>query len=151
MTTQKRATTPASSYVPFCLPTLSLLLTFPIQESVFYIGESLSVVFCARLSDRYGRRPILLLGLLGLLGLSVSILSFGSAPSFYLLVISRFFQGCFNGSLGIAKTVLNEVTDEGNRARAFRAIPLTWTVGAAVGCAYASIVLYFKHAHEELV
>ncbi|EIM87736.1 MFS general substrate transporter [Stereum hirsutum FP-91666 SS1] len=101
-----------------------------IIESVFYIGESLSVVFCARLSDRYARRPILLLGLLGL---SISILSFGSAPSFYLLVISRFFQGCFNGSLGIAKTVLNEITDDGNRARAFRAIPLTWTVGAAVG------------------
>lgn len=100
---------------------------------MFYIGESLSVVLCARLSDRYGRRPILLVGLFGL---SISILPFGSTPHFYVIVISRFFQGCFNGSLGIAKTVLNEVTDEGNRESAFRAIPLIWTFGAVVGCVY---------------
>lgn len=103
------------------------------QESVFFIGEFLSVVLCARLSDRCGHRPILIVGLFGL---SISILSFGSTPHFSVIVTSRFFQGSFNGSLRIAKTVLNEVTDEGSRARVFRAIPLIWTFGAAVGCVY---------------
>ena len=49
------------------------------------------------LSDRFGRRPVLLLGPLGL---SFSMLSFGSSTTYALLVISRFCQGLFNGYIG---------------------------------------------------
>ncbi|EIM87730.1 MFS general substrate transporter [Stereum hirsutum FP-91666 SS1] len=133
-----------------------------IIESMFFIGEVSSVIVWARLSDAYGRRPTLLLGLLGL---SLSILSFGLSPPvipflkastgvFVWMVGSRFLQGVFNGNMsGSAKTMLGEVVmgtgshthgedeedevhrkqTEKRKARAFGAIPMTWTVGAAIG------------------
>lgn len=132
---------------------------------MFFIGEVSSVIIWARLSDAYGRRPTLLLGLLGL---SLSILSFGLSPPvipflkastavFVWMVGSRFLQGVFNGNMsGSARTMLGEVVmrsrtrfegeegedvegredkeqEEKRKARAFGAIPMTWTVGAAIG------------------
>ena len=49
------------------------------------------------LSDRFGRRPALLLGPLGL---AFSMLSFGSSTTYALLLISRSCQGLFNGYIG---------------------------------------------------
>ena len=50
------------------------------------------------LSDRFGRRPVLLLGPLGL---SFSMLFFGTSTKYVPLVISRFCQGLFNGCVGV--------------------------------------------------
>ena len=49
------------------------------------------------LSDRIGRRPVLLLGPFGL---SLSMLFFGTSTTYVPLVISRFCQGLFNGCIG---------------------------------------------------
>ena len=50
------------------------------------------------LSDQYGRRPVLLLGPLGL---TIAMFSFGMSTTFWPLVISRCFQGVFNGNIGV--------------------------------------------------
>lgn len=68
-----------------------------IQESVFFFAECCTVVQWGYLSDRLGRRPVLLLGPLGL---TFSMLFFGSSTTFVSLVVSRLFQGVFNGSIG---------------------------------------------------
>ena len=67
------------------------------QESVFFLAECSTAVMWGFLSDRFGRRPVLLLGPLGL---AFSMLSFGSSTTYALLVISRFCQGSFNGYIG---------------------------------------------------
>ena len=67
------------------------------QESAFFVAESSTVVIWGSLSDRFRRRPILLLGPLGL---SFSMLSFGSSTTYLPLVISRLCQGLFNGCVG---------------------------------------------------
>jgi MFS family permease len=67
------------------------------QESVFFLAEALTVFHWGWASDRYGRKPILLLGPLGL---SIFMGVFGLSRSFWLLVVSRCFQGVFNGNLG---------------------------------------------------
>ena len=67
------------------------------QESVFFLAECSTAVMWGFLSDRFGRRPVLLLGPLGL---AFSMLSFGSSTTYALLVISRFCQGLFNGYIG---------------------------------------------------
>jgi MFS family permease len=73
---------------------------------VFFITECLTVVGWARLSDAYGRRPVLLLGPLGL---AVSMFGFGLSKAYWGLVLFRAFQGTFNGNIGVAKTALSEV------------------------------------------
>ena len=67
------------------------------KESLFFIVEASTVFFWGMASDRFGRKPILLLGPLGL---AVALLSFGLARSFHVMIISRAFQGAFNGNIG---------------------------------------------------
>jgi hypothetical protein len=47
---------------------------------------------------------------------------------------SRFLAGALNGNIGVTKSMLAEMTDETNIARAFSLLPLTWAMGAIVGC-----------------
>lgn len=71
---------------------------FP-QESTFFFSESLTVVLWGHLSDRYGRRPVLLGGPLGL---SLAMIVFGMSTTFWPLVLMRTLQGIFNGNIGMS-------------------------------------------------
>ena len=52
---------------------------------------------------------------------------------------SRFLAGALNGNIGVLKSVLAEITDETNMARAFAIVPLSWAIGNTVG--YVSSLL----------
>ncbi|KAG2155857.1 uncharacterized protein EDB93DRAFT_1101638 [Suillus bovinus] len=54
-------------------------------ESLFFVGQALTVLRWARLSDRIGRKPVLVIGLSGA---CLSILCFGLSTTFWGLVIS---------------------------------------------------------------
>ncbi|KAF5327032.1 hypothetical protein D9619_004782 [Psilocybe cf. subviscida] len=99
-------------------------------ESTFFLSEALTVVQWGYLSDRYGRRPILLIAPIGLI---VAMLAFGSSRTFWPLLLSRFFQGIFNGTIGISKSVIAEITDSTNRGDAYAFMPMTWSVGQVIG------------------
>ncbi|KAF4618794.1 hypothetical protein D9613_010002 [Agrocybe pediades] len=101
-----------------------------IIESAFFAAESLTVVQWGYLSDRYGRRPILLCAPLGL---TIAMLGFGSSTTFWPLVGFRCLQGIFNGNIGVAKSVMAELTDSTNRPDAFALIPFAWSVGSTTG------------------
>lgn len=58
-------------------------------------------------SDRFGRRPILLIGPLGLF---FGAIGFGLSTSYSQLVLFRSIQGAFNGNIGVSKTVLAEAS-----------------------------------------
>ena len=66
-----------------------------------------------RFSDRIGRRPVLLVGLAGL---TASMLSFGFAKSFSAVVISRLIAGTWNGNIGVSKTVVSPFIHTGSLA-----------------------------------
>ncbi|KAJ7176132.1 MFS general substrate transporter [Mycena crocata] len=98
-------------------------------ESTFFVAESLTIFQVSRLSDTYGRRPMLLLGTLGL---GISMLGFGLSKSFWMLLFFRCAQGAFNGNMGVTKTVANEISDPSNAADIFSYSPITWTIGATL-------------------
>ncbi|KAG6841116.1 hypothetical protein C0991_001685 [Blastosporella zonata] len=99
-------------------------------ESTFFIAEALTVVYWGRASDYFGRRPVLLLGPLGL---ALGMLSFGLSNNYWTLVISRCVQGVFNGNIGVSKSVVGELTDSTNMADAFALMPLMWSIGSTIG------------------
>ncbi|KAH8989289.1 MFS general substrate transporter [Lactarius akahatsu] len=101
-----------------------------ITASVYYAAEAATVLHWNRLSDHVGRKPILLFGLLGTI---VSITMFGLSRSFWSLVLCRFFSGALNGNVGVSKSVLAELADESNVARAFSFLPLVFVVGQVIG------------------
>ncbi|KAF8190229.1 major facilitator superfamily multidrug-resistance, DHA1 sub-family [Mycena galopus ATCC 62051] len=96
-------------------------------ESSFFLTEALTVYQFGRLSDIYGRRPVLLLAPLGL---GMAMLGFGLSKSFWMLLSFRCVQGAFNGNLGVAKTVMNEISDPSNVADVFSFLQLMWSLGS---------------------
>ncbi|KAJ7508276.1 major facilitator superfamily domain-containing protein [Mycena galericulata] len=96
-------------------------------ESSFFLAESLTVYQFGRLSDIYGRRPVLLLAPLGL---GLAMLGFGLSRSFWMLLAFRCAQGAFNGNLGVSKTAMNEISDPSNVADIFSFMPLMWSMGS---------------------
>ncbi|OAV86762.1 hypothetical protein PTTG_05566 [Puccinia triticina 1-1 BBBD Race 1] len=98
--------------------------------SLFAFSQLCTTFWWGMLSDRIGRKPILLSGLIGL---SISITSFGVQTSFTGLVVARCFAGIMNGNVGIVKSVLAEITDETNKARAFSLLPMSNAIGMILG------------------
>ena len=60
-----------------------------LQESLFFFAQALTVLRWSRLSDRIGRKPVLLAGLSGT---CVSMLCFGLSTNFWSLVVRYTFS-----------------------------------------------------------
>ncbi|KAJ7690131.1 major facilitator superfamily domain-containing protein [Mycena rosella] len=100
------------------------------QQSIFFFTQALTVLHWSRLSDRVGRKPVILVGLLGL---SVSMYCFGLSRTFWGLVLSRSLNGALNGNIGVIKSVVAEMTDSTNIAQAYAYMPLAWSTGSVLG------------------
>ncbi|KAF8969121.1 major facilitator superfamily multidrug-resistance, DHA1 sub-family [Flammula alnicola] len=99
-------------------------------ESAFFFAECLTALQWGYLSDRYGRRPIVLIGPLGL---TFAMFLFGTSTTFWSLVVTRCFQGIFNGNIGVAKSIIAEITDSSNRGDAYAFVTLIWSIGQTTG------------------
>lgn len=87
-----------------------------------------------RLSDRIGRRPVLLIGLGGSVA---SYLIFAFAGSFALLMLSRVVSGATGATIHVAQAYLADITPPAKRSAAMgligAAFGLGFTVGPAIG------------------
>ena len=82
------------------------------------------------LSDRYGRRPILLMSLFAF---GVDFLLTGLATSMTWLFIGRAFAGVFGASFATAGAYIGDISDDTNRARNFGLIGAAWGGGFTLG------------------
>ncbi|EAU85270.2 major facilitator superfamily transporter [Coprinopsis cinerea okayama7 len=99
-------------------------------ESLFFATEAITVLQWSRTSDVIGRKPVILIGMIGTM---ISMLLFGLSRTFWTLVVSRCLTGLLNGNIGVLKSAMGELTDSSNRADAFALMPVAWGVGASVG------------------
>jgi DHA1 family tetracycline resistance protein-like MFS transporter len=83
-----------------------------------------------RLSDRYGRRPLLLLSLLGTF---VGFVLLGVARTLTLLFIARVLDGLTGGNISVAQAYITDVTDAKNRARGLGLIGAAFGLGFIIG------------------
>jgi multidrug resistance protein len=117
-----------------------------LQIGAFGIGlilssYSLMQLLCAPLlgglSDRYGRRPIIMLGLLGS---SISYALYGFATSFTLLLISRAVHGACAGTVATAQAYVADTTTEAERAHGMGMIGAAFGLGFVLGPAIGGIL-----------
>lgn len=97
---------------------------------LFMIGQIISTRLWGWMSDVYGRRPPLLMGLFA--G-ALTMFFFGMSPNIYVCCTLRFIHGFFNGNILIAKVIIADITDDTNAAMGFSLIAILWSCGAVIG------------------
>jgi DHA1 family tetracycline resistance protein-like MFS transporter len=86
--------------------------------------------FIGSLSDQYGRRPVLLISLLGF-GLDYLFLAF--APSILWLFVGRTIAGITGASVTTASAYMADISDDSNRAQNFGMIGAAFGIGFIIG------------------
>ncbi|MCJ1322141.1 hypothetical protein MMC15_007486 [Xylographa vitiligo] len=99
--------------------------------SAFAFAEFSSGVVWGRLSDKVGRKPVLIGGLAGT-GLSMII--FGFAPNLPVALVGRALGGLLNGNIGVLQTTVAEmITVKEHQPRAYSIMPFVWCLGSILG------------------
>ncbi|KAJ6256388.1 Major facilitator superfamily multidrug transporter [Drechslerella dactyloides] len=99
--------------------------------AAFAFAEMLTGILWGNLSDRIGRKPVLVSGLLGT---GLSMLLFGLAPSMPLALAARALGGLLNGNVGVIQTTVAELVPKREyQPRAFSIMPFVWSLGSIIG------------------
>jgi multidrug resistance protein len=101
----------------------------------YSIAQLIAAPLWGRVSDRYGRRPALLIGLSAS---ALAYLVFGFAHSVWLLLLSRIVQGAGGGTTGVAQAYVADTVDPADRARALGWLSAATSAGVMVGPAIGS-------------
>ena len=106
----------------------------------FSMSQLVASPFLGHVSDRWGRRPVLIFSLLGTV---LSFVMLAVAHSLALLFIARIVDGLSGGNITTARAYIADVTTEENRAKSFgllgAAFGLGFIVGPALGAAFSRI------------
>jgi len=106
----------------------------------YSIVQFVSTPILGQLSDRYGRRPILFVSLLGT---SVAALLTGLAGTLWLLFFGRIFDGVTGGNISTAQAYIADVTTKENRAKGMGLIGAAFGLGFIFGPAIGGILSKF--------
>src|ERR687890_2343547 len=101
----------------------------------YSIAQLIAAPLWGRVSDRYGRRPALLIGLTAS---AVAYVVFGLADSLWLLFLSRLVQGAGGGTTGVAQAYVADTMEPADRARALGWLSAATAVGVTLGPAIGS-------------
>jgi multidrug resistance protein len=106
--------------------------------SIYSLAQLVFSPIWGRLSDRIGRRPIMLISTFGA-GLSYLIFAF--SDTLPMLFFSRLLAGVMGGNIGAAQAYVADVTSEENRAKGMGLIGAAFGIGFVIGPAISSLLL----------
>lgn len=99
--------------------------------SAFSLAEACSGMYWGAVSDRVGRKPIVILGCLGTMS---SLLLVGFASNFWMALAGRVLGGALNGNIGVIQTMVGEIVkDPKHEPRAYSVMPFVWSIGTIIG------------------
>ena len=104
--------------------------------SAFAFAQVVTSPFWGKLSDRYGRRPMILLGLI-MSALSYAL--FGLAETVIVLLISRLVQGAGAGTTGVVQAYVSDAAPPGERTQALGWVTVATSAGVMIGPALGSL------------
>ena len=113
----------------------------PSQVGLLFASYSImQLVFApvlGRLSDKYGRRPVLLISLLGT---ALGFLILGFANTLWMLFFGRIIDGISGGNISTAQAYIADVTTKENRAKGMGLIGAAFGMGFVFGPAIGGIL-----------
>jgi len=101
------------------------------------LAKFIASPFIGRLSDRYGRRPLLIFSLVGTVA---SFLLMGAARTLGMLFASRVLDGLLGGNISLARAYISDITDEENRAQGMGLIGAAFGMGFIIGPALGGVL-----------
>ncbi|KAI5868516.1 MFS general substrate transporter [Durotheca rogersii] len=106
--------------------------------SSFALAEALMGMYWGGLSDRIGRKPVLLLGCVGTM---FSMVVVGFSTNIWAALCGRALGGLLNGNIGVIQTMVGElVTKPEHEPRAYSVMPFVWSIGTIIGPAIGGIL-----------
>lgn len=99
-------------------------------ESMFSLTQMVLMILWGRAADRFGRKPVLVLSLLGV---SLATVLFGLAQTIWQMVLFRCLAGVFAGTIVTIRTMLSEVSASKTQARAFSWFAFAGNLGIFIG------------------
>ena len=114
----------------------------------FAIAQLVAAPFWGRLSDRYGRRPALVIGLTAS---AVAFLVFAYANVLWLLFLSRLVQGAGGGTTGVAQAYVADTVKPKDRAKALGWLSASTNVGVVLGPVIGGLATHVSRAAPGLI
>jgi ferrochelatase len=123
-------------------PGMSTIVLFGgLLGALYSLLQFLAAPMWGAISDRVGRRPVLLISVFGLF---ISYVIWIFSGSFTLLIVARLVGGLMSGNLSIASAVVSDVTDEKNRSKGMAAIGIAFALGFVFGPALGGILSLYN-------
>ncbi len=116
--------------------------------SAFTVAQLISAPLWGRFSDRYGRRPALVIALAAS---AIAYVIFGFAASLGLLFLSRLVQGAGGGTTGVIQAYVADATRPEDRAKSLGWLSAATNAGVALGPVIGSESLKLSHRAPGLI
>jgi len=101
--------------------------------SSYSIAQYVAAPLLGSMSDKYGRRPVLLISKLGTI---FAYLIFAFSRSYYLLLFSRLVDGFTGGNISAARAYISDITDAKSRPKGMALIGIAFGLGFIIGPAF---------------
>ena len=106
--------------------------------SAFALAQCITIYFWGWLSDRIGRKPVVMTGTFLT---ACGFVAFGFSRTLWQAILVQAFIGLVNGNQGVLSTCLGEITDRSNQSEAFTYLPVIYGIGGITGPAVGGLLV----------
>jgi multidrug resistance protein len=114
--------------------------TIGLLTAAFSIAQFFATPVLGSLSDRFGRRPILIISLIGT---CASFILFGLANSVFMLFAARILDGLTGGNISVAQAMVSDISSPKERAKNFGILGSAFGFGFVIGPAVGGLLSRF--------
>lgn len=114
--------------------------------SSFALAQFATNFFWGWLSDKIGRKPVILMGTMLT---AVCFVGFGFSRTLWQAVLVQVLMGLVNGNQGLISTCLGEITDRTNQSQAFTYLPVLYGLGGITGPALGGLLVFPQNPFDK--
>jgi multidrug resistance protein len=114
--------------------------TIGLLTAAFSMAQFFATPVLGSLSDKWGRRPLLVISLIGT---AVSFVMFGFANSIFMLFAARILDGLTGGNISVAQAMISDISSPKERAKNFGILGSAFGFGFVIGPALGGLLSKF--------